>query len=140
MDIGGLDDPCLTCERPSGDHTLREWAKCMGEQNFEMPMEAPREDAVAITNRELQKRFQLDPDTIVADNVFVYAATLTGGSGPLTFKVPALIHDFQTSAAGEPVTVAKIVFVHDNPDGMRAYGRLARDSANGAANAVERGR
>lgn len=30
MILHDLDKPCLACQRPAGDHTLREWNACMG--------------------------------------------------------------------------------------------------------------
>lgn len=30
MPVGGLDEACGTCGKRSGDHTLDEWAVCLG--------------------------------------------------------------------------------------------------------------
>jgi hypothetical protein len=134
--VHGLDDACPACRRPSGDHTLREWAACMGEST-ELPYEPIPNDTAAAANAALRERFGLDDDLVVADNVVIRAATLDFSAGAIAGKMPALIHEFQTSGTGgPPVPVAKVVFVSPG-DGMRRYGRLVRDSANGAANAAE---
>lgn len=140
MPVEGLDDNCPACGRRSGDHTLDEWAACLGESTAAMPFTVPDGDTAAMLNENIRQRFNLDPGTLVADNVVVYAATLDFSTGPVGGKVPALIHEFSTSAKGELVTIAKVVFIGGDPAQMRKYGKLARDSANGAANAAERGR
>lgn len=134
----GLDDDCPTCGRTSGDHTLREWATCLGESTT-LPFEPIPDDAAAAANAALQKRFGLEDGVIMADNVIVRAAALDFHSGIVEGNLPALIQDFQVSGGpgGSPVDVAKIVFVAPGVDGMRAYGRLVRDSANGAAKRSE---
>lgn len=135
--IEGLDDNCPACGRRSGDHTLDEWAACLGESGTALPFTIPDDDSAALLNENIRQRFNLDPGTLVADNVVVYAATLDFSSGTVSGKVPALIHDFSTSAGGKLVTVAKIVFMGGDPEQMRQYGKLARDSANAAANRAE---
>lgn len=137
MPIEGLDQPCSVCERPSGDHTLREWAACIGTVTTDLPYEQTPPDAAAVVAEKVRQQFNLDEDLIVADHVVIRAATLDGASGQVRVRIPALIHEFQVGVSGQPpVTVAKVVYVADT-DGMRAYGRLARDTANGAANAAE---
>lgn len=46
MPVEGLDKPCPHCGRVSGDHTLREWAECMG-QSSELPFEPIPDDSIA---------------------------------------------------------------------------------------------
>lgn len=138
MGVTGLDEPCGACGRTSGDHTLREWAECLGTGTTDLPFEQIPDDTAALAAAAVRERFQLDPDTIVADHVVVRACVLSGESGPVNVLVPALLHEFQIAVAGAaPVTAAKVAFIADTPT-MRKYGRLARDSANAAANAVER--
>ncbi len=63
---------------------------------------------------------------------------LGGRSGALQVTVPGLLHEFQIGVPGQPPsTVARVAFI-GNLAAMRGYGRLVRDSANGAANAAER--
>jgi predicted O-methyltransferase YrrM len=133
----GFDDECTECGRLAGDHTLREWAKCTGDKSFDLPMADIPEDATEQANRMLRERFLLDDDVIVVDNVVTYATVLRGSSGPVGVKAPAVMHDFQSSASGRVKTVARVLFLADAA-GIRAYGKLVRDAANGAANAAER--
>lgn len=99
MTVSGLDAPCAVCERPAGDHTLREWAACMGTQTTDLPYEAIPEDLAQTVAASVRDRFQLDDDLIVADHVVVRALTLGGRQGVLGIKIPALIHDFQIGLA-----------------------------------------
>lgn len=136
MGMQGLDDACPVCQRPAGDHTLRQWAECLHDSTT-LPFETIPDDSVAAANAALRQRFGLDEDTVVADNVIVRAATVDFSTGIVDGKLPALVHEFQVSGTGgPPATVAKIVFMGP-PDGMRGYGRLVRDSANAAANRAE---
>jgi hypothetical protein len=138
MPVRGLDEACGVCGRPSGDHTLREWSVCLGEVTTHQPYEETPADAVEVVNAAMRERFQLEPGTIVADNVIIRAATLDAATGPLQVKLPAVLHEFQVALSGQPpATVAKIIYVGD-VNAVRQYGRLARDSANAAANAAER--
>ena len=136
MTIEGLEESCGTCGRARGDHTLRELAKCMGTLTTDLAFEETPDDAMAAeVNRRLREQFKLDDDLQTADHVVVKALQLQNNMG---VKMPALLHEFQIGIAGQgPQTVCKVLYIGD-PEGMRAYGLLARDSANGAANAVER--
>jgi len=138
--VEGLGEACGTCGRRSGDHTLDEWAVCMGTMTTNLPFEQVPDDLAQAASAAIRQQFGLDDDLILADSVVVKAATLAGRPGVLDVKVPALIHEFQVAVPGQPpVAVAKVIYVGDVAS-MRAYGRLARDSANGAANAAERGK
>lgn len=136
--LHGLDDACSACGRAAGDHTLREWDVCTGERRWELPFEETQPGAAKdAAGEHLRRMFNLDPDLHVADNVLIQAAVLDGASGPVKVHAPTLVHEFQSSVSGGPVTVCKVAFIGD-PVSMRAYGRLVRDSANGAAKATER--
>lgn len=148
--VRDLDGPCGACERPAGDHTLREWSACMEEVTTDLPFESTPADAAALASASIRERFNLDPSIIIADHVTVKAAFLDGEMmgvpprGPAslqrrpTVKVPGLLHEFGIGVSGvPPSTVATVLFV-GGVDSIRKYGRLARDSANAAANAVER--
>lgn len=138
MPVEGLDKPCGTCRRVSGDHTLREWAVCMGEVTTDLPYEEGPADAAKVVADSMRERFGLDPKLIIADHFIARAAVLEGSSGAIGVKVPTLLHEFQMGVAGQaPVTVAEIAYIGD-PAAMRQYGKLLRDTANGAANAAER--
>lgn len=135
--VSGLEKPCGTCGRVSGDHTLREWAKCMGTVTTDLPFERVPDDMADAAAKAVREQFSLDPDLIVADGVVVKAVVLSGDSGAVEIKVPALLHEFQINLAAEPpAVVAKVAYLGD-AKAMRGYGRLVRDNANGAANAAE---
>jgi hypothetical protein len=138
MTVHDLDAPCPVCHRPSGDHTLREWARCLNTKTLDLPFEPIPADAATTAAAALRKQLNIDDDVILADHVIVRALTLAGASGPLAVRLPCVHHDFQL-ATPQPVTVARILFV-GNPDSIHGYGRLIRDSANGAVNAAKQGR
>jgi len=109
----------------------------MGTLTTDLPYAETPSDLAKAASEAVREQFSLDPDLILADTVVVRSATLSGSSGAVGLKVPALIHEFQISVAGEPpATVAKVFYMGDVAS-MRSYGRLVRDSANGAANAAE---
>lgn len=138
--LRNLDQPCATCGRPAGDHTLREWGECLGTLTTDLPFEDTPPDIARAAAASVRERFQLDPDLIVADHVVVRAITLEGRTGAVGLKLPAVLHEFQIGVAGQsPVVVAKAAFIGDVTS-VRSYGRLVRDSANGAANVAERAR
>lgn len=134
-----LNEPCPACGHVSGDHTLRQWSACIGEVTTDLPFEETPPDIADAAAAAVRKQFQLDEDLVVADHVVVKAVTLDGASGPLRVRLPGVLHEFQIGLAGQPPsTVAKVAYLGDVA-AMRGYGRLVRDSANGAANAAERG-
>lgn len=137
--IDGLDDACPACDLVCGDHTLRQWAACMGTLATRLPYAPQTADVADLANRTMQERFGLEEDWLVADNVILRAATLEADSGPLGVRMPALIHEFSSSHPDplQPRPLAKVVFT-GSLETMRGYGRLARNSANGAANAAEK--
>ncbi len=136
--LRGLDEDCATCGRVCGDHTLREWSACMGEVTTDLPFEATPPDLAAAAAAAVRAKFHLDEDLVVADRVVVKAVTLAGNAGAIGVRLPGLLHEFQIGVPGKPPTpVAKVAYLGD-VRAMRGYGRLVRDSANGAANAAER--
>lgn len=136
--VRGLDEPCGTCGRVSGDHTLREWAQCLGTVTTDLPFEETPPDLATAAAAAVRRQFDLDEDLIIADHVVVKAITLAGDSGTVQIAIPGLLHEFQIGLPGRPpATVAKIAFLGDE-HAIRGYGRLVRDSANGAANAAAR--
>jgi hypothetical protein len=138
MPVSGLDEPCPVCDRPAGDHTLREWQSCLGEQTTDLPYEEIPQDAAAIASENMRQRFGLESDIVVADHVVVKSLTIDGSSGSLRLVFPAVLHEFQVGVPGRPpATAAKVLFAGD-AQAVRGYGRLIRDSANGAVNAAER--
>lgn len=139
--LQGLDQPCATCERPVGDHTLREWSTCVGTTTTDLPFEAMPDDAVArAAGDAIRRSFGIDDDIIVADHVVAKALVLDGQApGGLVVRFPAVLHEFQVGRAGAPpVEVAKVLYAGGSADVVRAFGRLIRDTSNGAANAAER--
>jgi hypothetical protein len=127
--IEGLDQPCPACERVAGDHTLREWHACLDEARVDMPAEAVPQDARQVASEQLRRMFDLDGDVVVADHVVVRSVTLTGASGPVTLRMPGLLHEFAVGLPGSaPERVARVLFVGDDAS-LRGYGRLVRDSS-----------
>lgn len=138
--VSGLEEPCPVCDRTSGDHTVREWAACLGQQTTNLPFEETPPDIAGAAAENLRRSFDIDGDITIADHVVVKALTLDGATGPVRVRLPAVLHEFQVGIAGQPPSVvAKVLFVGDNHT-VRGFGRLIRDTANGAVNAAERGR
>lgn len=136
--VEGLERPCHVCGRVCGEHSLYEWADCVGTTTLDLPYENTPTDIADAYSALIRERFNLDEDLIVADHVVVTAVTLDAAAGNVKVRLPALFHEFQVGIAGGTATVAKVAFLATT-DAMRAYGRLTRDSANGAANAAEKG-
>lgn len=134
----GLDERCPACDRVCGDHALREWVACMGNPTTDLPYAELPDDIAAAATENLRRTFGLDEDVIVADHVVAKALVFTAGAGPVRVDYPAVLHEFQVGVLGHPpAPIAKLLFA-GNHDGIRAYGRLIRDTANGAVNAARR--
>lgn len=134
--VNGLDAPCPVCGRVSGDHTLREWGACLGTTVEDLPFAEVPADMARIINARIREQFGLDDDLLVADTVVVKSLVLDGSVGTMKVRTPALLHEFAIGRpGGPPAPVVRVLFVGP-PDGMRSYGRLVRDSANGAVNAI----
>lgn len=130
MTVRNLDAACH-CGRASGDHTLREWAVCLGATANDLPYEEVPGGPVNIP---------LDtPGRVMADNVVARSAVIDASTGPVQVLVPVLLLTFGQNAPGEPPRdVAEVALVAGDADGMRRFGKLFRDTANGAANAIGR--
>lgn len=131
--ITNLDAPCMVCEKPAGDHTLREWSTCMGTITTDLPYADIPEDA-----RRIADGLGLPDGTLVVDNFvaksFVGRMDLPGGQQHV--YLAGVLHEFSRSPnTGDPL--ARIAFIGD-AGVLRQYGRLVRDTANGAARAAER--
>jgi hypothetical protein len=134
MAVTNLDSPCGVCARASGDHTLREWAACLGTTTLDLPYQPVAADITSA----LRERFNLPGDQIIADHVVVRAAVLGGHTGVVGVKSPIVLHEFAVGMPDRPAeVVAKVAYIGSG-DAVRAYGRLVQESADGAAAAAER--
>jgi hypothetical protein len=140
--VSGLDARCPACDRVSGDHTLREWAVCLGTTTTDLPYEPTPADTAADANdamtAQLREQLGVPDGWLIADNIIVKALVLDAGSGPVGVKIPLVLHEFSVAGPAGLTDVATIAFIGP-PAVVRKYGRLVKDSANGAANAAERG-
>jgi hypothetical protein len=128
--IEGLREACPVCGRVSGEHTMFEWSACMGTATTNLGYQEIPADAKAIADR-----LGLPEGTLAVDNVIVKATVIDAtADGGLTIKMPAVLHEFSTSPDTGHV-LARILYLGDVAT-IRAYGRLVRDTANGAANAA----
>jgi hypothetical protein len=132
MTVRNLDAACH-CGRISGDHSLREWAACLGATAMDLPYEevpgGPVDVPLEATGR------------VMADNVVARSAVVEQASGPVKVRIPVLVLTFGVNFPGEPPrTVAEVALIAGDGDGMRRFGKLFRDTANGAANAIGRTR
>lgn len=125
---GGMEDLCVACTRVIGDHTMREFEACTASRSFEIGY-GPASD------RTLNDRFGIPADVVVADHLVAKATVLEGSAGQLEVKAAGLLLEFGSSASGKVEIVGKVLYIGD-VDGVRAAGRLLRDTANGAANAA----
>ncbi len=132
MPVSNLDEPCAACRRPAGDHTLREWAACLGTTTVDQPFRHPGAREAEQIGREIKRRFELDDDLVIADHVEVTAATLEGYSGIVKTKTPVVVHDFGIGHPGGHTIVARVAFVSE-PEAMRAYAEMMWKNATAAA-------
>lgn len=135
--VHGLDQACSVCGRVSGEHTLREWAACIGATTVDLGYEPVPEDAARIANERLRENFDLPADWLIADNIIAKAVVMSGSAGAVGYEMPLVVHEFSVAAGGGMVPVATVAYIGP-PETLRKYGRLLRDTANGAANAAER--
>jgi hypothetical protein len=84
----GLDGPCSVCGRIAGDHTLREWARCLGTTTTDLPYEAVPADAARIATDSMRMRFGMPDDWTIADNVIAKALVLDVHTGSVVLKLP----------------------------------------------------
>lgn len=130
MSVRGLDDPCGTCRRRSGDHTLDQWAVCLGTPALDLAYEDVPGGPIPLSVDGRQVQW--------ADHVTVRSCVVGGEGSGIGVVLPAAIFTFQLgSTVGPPFDVAEVALV-GSPETMRTVGRLVRDSCNGAANAAER--
>lgn len=130
MPVSGLDEDCGVCGRRSGDHTLDEWAACMGDTTT---VEFTEEEGGGDVAAQVRARFGgISDDTLIADHCLIEAAILDGADGQIGVKVPALIHNFALGEGSEVKPVARVLYLSD-VTGMRNYGALAQKSASVAA-------
>lgn len=129
-----LEQPCPACERPSGDHTLREWQACMEVPGLDLEFQEIEDTQTRqAASAALADQLGFDSSALVADHVVTKAVVI--GAGPV--RVGGLVMEFQIgNPTGIPDKVGTVVFL-GRPDLMRSFGRLVRDSANGAANRTE---
>lgn len=136
--VGGLDDLCPACHRIVGDHTLREWSACMKTPAVDLPYQEIPADMAKVVSDRLREQFTLDDDWIIADTVTVKSLVLDGAWGQMKVRTPALLHEFAIGNPNHgPMPVGKVLYVAP-PDGLKRYGVLVRDCANGAVNAATR--
>lgn len=127
--VTGLDQPCGTCGRRSGDHTLDQWAACLGQPTHDLSFQEVPADVQEI----LRRRYAGLDGYAIGDTVDVRAATLDGTTGNVHVRIPAVLLDFQIGSPQGTVVTAKVAFL-GTAEVMRKFGILVRDSANAAVN------
>lgn len=133
MTVNNLDEYCPACERISGDHTLREWSACLDAGGYELGYE----EAPADVGPLLRYRVAGLEEHVLADNVIARAVVIDGDSGSVHVTTAGLLTDWSIGTPDGPITTARVAYL-GNPEGLRALGRLLRDTANAAANRAER--
>jgi len=130
--VRGLDTPCGTCQRRSGDHTFDEWAACLGTLAVDLPYESVPGGPIPLSVDGAKM--------MLADHLTVRSAVVVSpGQGEIAMLVPAVIFTFGVGdPAGPPNDVAEIAQV-GTPETMRKLGRIIHDACNGAANTAEDG-
>lgn len=141
--FGGMDQPCPRCERVVGDHTLREFRACQvarGEVEDRPYRELRPEDRVAAVIDGVRQSFGIGGDVLVADHVTCKALVLVGEAGAVTVRSPAVQMEFRVGLPTGPAVVTKVLYLTPTSEDARRFGKLVRDTSNGAANAAERAR
>lgn len=97
-----------------------------------------RYEPIPADARLIAERFGLPDGTLVVDNVVAKSAVAQADVGAFgqSLLLPLVLHEFSRSPNVGKV-LARIAYIGD-ADVLRQYGRLVRDTANGAANAAER--
>lgn len=130
---GPIERPCSTCGQVLGDHTVREWIVCAGKPTLDLPYEATPTDAAALYNEVIREQLDMPEGVVFADHVVARAMVMDTPVG----KLPMVLHEFQMAIAGSGVVPVATVGFMASVKVLRGYGRLVRDTANGAANAAE---
>lgn len=125
-----LEQPCAQCQRPIGDHLVREMVTCGLKPAVDLAYEDTPSDI-----SHLATQFGFPAGTLVADHITAKALVIDTAIGPF----PVLLHEFMVGRPGmPPIDVVQVAYL--GGDTMRPYGRLIRDTANGAANAADKRR
>lgn len=131
-----MEQPCYVCTRPTGDHTLREWATCAQQPHTHAPyQDAPQDNVAAFGGERLQEALATGAGPMVADGVVVKAIAIDTPIG----RIGAVVHDFTRGVPtpGHPdEPVCSVMYLGGDAEGLRRYGTLVRDCANGAAKAA----
>lgn len=138
--FGGMEEDCPTCGEQVGDHTIRRISECLDEraEGEDRPYhDVGPEGLLAQALDTLRGRFALGGDVLIADHITAKSAVLAGEAGPMLVRIPAVIHEFAIGTPLGSATVAKVLYMGDT-EVIRKYGKLIRDTSNGAANAAER--
>lgn len=132
--IEGRDRACLLCHRRVGDHTLDEYAACLGTPSHVVEHEPTPADAAELL---MQRIAGLDGYTI-ADTFTARSAVLDSAMADgLVVHVPAVLFEFAIGAERGPTVTANVALL-GSLDAMRSSGRVIRDTCNAAANAAEK--
>ncbi|MCU1488248.1 MAG: hypothetical protein JWN67_4994 [Actinomycetia bacterium] len=132
--LQGLDEPCPTCTRPLGDHTMRQWSAC----TTELGHHDPHHEVSEPEGQALLLAFQ-GRQIPMADHVSVVsAASEVRPLGMKPLYMPTIIFEFASSAGNPlvPESVTRVAYL-GTAEGVRAMGRLVRDSSNAAASKAE---
>ncbi len=124
-----LDMPCVVCERPLGDHTMREWRTC-DPATSDLPFEALPDDA-RMVNAAIGAQLGFEHGTIVADHVVAKAANIDVHG----IRVPLIIHEFASgSPVGPPVPLVTVAYIAaPGTDGLGKYAALIGEAAHHAS-------
>lgn len=128
--VRNLDAPCPTCDRPTGDHTVREWNACAETPAVDLPYEDVPADVAAL-------RFDLEGrPVLMADHVTARALVMRA-EGAVAVTAPVLLLTFGIGTPSGLDDVAEVGLV-GTPEILRKIGTLLRRTANAAANRAEK--
>lgn len=126
-----LNDPCGSCRRRVGEHTMDEYDACLRVVTTDLPYEE-------VPGGPIPLYVDGNPFTW-ADHLTARSVVLSGeGRGLGRVVLPGVVFTFTFgNAKGLPIPVTEVAYV-GSPEGLRKLGRVLRDTCNGAANAAER--
>lgn len=133
MTVNGLNAPCLSCARRTGDHTLDDWARCLGTPSHDLAFEVTPDDVAEL----IKGRFSGLDDHAVADCLAVRAATLEGETGALGVHMPVVLFEFSLALSTGPEVTSRVALI-GTPDVIRKMGALMNEAAHAAAERAER--
>lgn len=114
---------------------VREWGESLGAPELDLPYEETDENTAELINQRMRERFGGGEELSFADHVLARGVTLDVPEAGI--KLAGVILEFQVGIDGQAPAPVSTVCYNGDSETMRKFGKLVRDTANGAARAAE---